>query len=493
MPFSVAQSTSQPTTRPTTKPAAASALAAIKLNPTTVVGKPGYFRVGQDLQRRWWLVTPDDKPIFYRGVTSVNTPGTPGGRRAKPGPYGDTCARIYGDDITAFTDAQIRRLRQWGFNGLGAWCDSAFFEHKVDGEVMPYTEILEFGYIGNVIKGPGIWLPDVLDPAWEKAADAWADMICTPLKDKTGLIGYFTDNELSWAQPRAEDIAQQANPNAKVASRPTLLQHCLSLPDDAGAFKAAWEYLLKRYGTIPAVGRAWGITLRDRGGIRALNPDMTHVVVGDGTKRMLVEGAGGPPPKWTVLETPAYYTDEANYSQLFARKYFEQTSKLIRKYDPNHLILGCRFGAPPGAVVLAAMDKKWVDLVSANNYQMDFVGRMDIYYRGTGGLPVLNTEFAYHTSTFLLTGGRSAERMAANGARALLGLARHPGVVGYTWYRLVQDEPTPEEARRYPLSCGLVNTQDQPVKIHIDTLTAVNAQLDAVAATRPAVYVPKTK
>lgn len=467
----------KPTTAPVRSP-----LADVKFDPSTVAGTAGYFRVGKSITGRWFLITPEGAAFYYRGVTSINRAGTPGGRRAKNGPYFDTVVKKYADE-KAFASAQVRRLRDWQFNALGAWCESSLFELEVDGAVMPYTEITEFSYIGPQIVGDGVRLPNVYDPAWITAIDDWSDKICSPRKNAKNLIGYFTDNELTWAQPTEEELAAQADPDAlnKVRPRVGLLQHCLSLPETDPAFLAAWELVNKRHNhDLAALSKAWGVEVKDKGSIRALNAGLVTIAIGDGTTVPTTPRPPGPRPRRAIISTPAFHADQETFSLDFAQRYFRLSAEAIRKHDPNHLILGCRFGGPPGKTVLSAIDKRWVDVVSANNYRPDMAGRMRIYHDGTG-LPVLNGEFAYHTGHFRMS-GKTPEGMAKIGADTLLKSFGEPSLVGYTWYRWDSDYPPPTPADPVPFQCGLVNHQDEPIEVHINTLKAVNAQADGIAA-----------
>lgn len=452
------------------------------MDQSTLVGQAGFFRVGQDAQGRWWFVTPDDKPFFYRGVCAVNRAGTAGGRRAVDGEYANAVDAAY-PDRKSFAEAQVRRLREWGFNALGAWSTEEFYDLDVDGHAMPYTEILEFGYVGPQIVGPNIWLPDVFDPAWEKAADEWAEKICTPRKQSRALVGYFTDNELTWSQFKEEDLAQQADPDAvKKAGQVLLLQHALSLPETSGTFQEAWRFVTARYkNDLAALSRAWKTQITGPDSLRKLNPDFTHVVVANGTThpRRLLAAEMDAKPK-LLLSSSAYLDDQEAFSEHFAQQYFRRCAEAIRKADPNHLILGCRFGGPPGEAVLRASKKEWVDVVSANNYRPNMRQRMGAYHDATG-LPVLNGEFAYHSGHFS-NRGKTPEGMAKIGAASLEELFTHPGVVGYTYYRWVQ-AGAPEDGSK-GLSCGLVNIDNKPRQIHVETLRAVHAKADTIAASR---------
>lgn len=460
------------------------ALQDVRFEPSAVWGTEGYFRVGQSTEGRWFFIDPEGKAFFYRGVTSVNPEGTYGGRRAKPGRYTEAVLAKYGEDPLAFRDAQLKRLRGWGFNALGAWCDDVFFDADTP-LALPYTEIVEFGYVGPQIKGEGIWLPDVFDETWAAAIDAEAKRLCAPRKNSKMLIGYFTDNELSWAQWRGEDIEAQTDPSKKKdRPRPLLLQHCLSLPEDAAAYQAAWAFVLERHGSVEAAGRAWGVDLASREDVRKLTAIPAAVIVATPQKpaeappgsRWDNKKKKGPPP-WRAITTPGFLKDQEAFSRLFAERYFRLSAEAIRRHDPNHLILGCRFGGPPGDAVLSAMRRPWVDVVSANNYRPNMRERMDVYYAGTG-LPVLNGEFAYHSGLFRIH-GKTPDRMAAMGAAALEELCTHPAVVGYTFYRWNAGDPAkmkPDE-----VTCGLVNNDDREDRLNGAVMREVNARAPEVA------------
>ena len=438
----------------------------VRLVPNSFIGRTGFIRVVQDAGKRWWLVTPDGKPFFYKAATALNRSGRSGGRRAKPGPYSETVDRKYdySKSPQAFVQASIKKLQLWGFNALGSWTTEEFFEQG-----MPYTEIVEFNYVGPKIKlegvaGASVDLPDVLDPAWERVADEKARQICTPRRGSRDLVGYFTDNELGWAQPAAS--SKDDNPAAPTAQKAglTLLQQCLCLPPDQGAYKAAWAFSLARHkGDPAAVARAWGITSAAPADILAM------------TKAS------------EALVSRGYREDCSKFSEQLAQRYFETTARLIRKYDPNHLILGCRFGAPPGSAILAACRRPWVDVLSANNYRDTMFERIDEYYLPTK-MPILIGEFAWSSGYFtreiesedpIVKALPVPERAARRGEASLRRAAAHPGLVGYTWYRWVSAwDKTDPKAMPY----GLVDTNDDPIGLHTVRLSQLNPALTGIHA-----------
>ena len=155
-------------------------------------------------------------------------------------------------------------------------------------------------------------------------------------------------------------------------------------------------------------------------------------------------------------------------------------NEAIRRYDPNHLIMGCRFGSPPDEGILNAM-KPWVDVISQNNYRPTMYERCDYLYEQTG-LPVLIGEFSWNTDLFKRVplpnepegGLKMKERMFRRGEITLLRAATHPGLVGYTWYRWVQPASTPER-----FTDGLVDYEDNE-DIHQVLLKKTNPVLEQV-------------
>ncbi len=425
--------------------------------PETVRGTPGFFRVGQTTAGQWWLIAPDGTPFFSKGVTAINRAGTMGGRWAKRGPYADAIDAKFGaGDPEPFVADVIRRLREWNINTLAAWTTAEFFDRGV-----PYTEILEFRKItGHAFRVHGANLPDVFDPRWAEACDRWAAEICTPRRESRDLIGYFTDNELGWAQPRAEDLFAQVKveATAQAPERPSLLQICLGLEAEFAARRAAWDFVLATHGDLARLARAWEIDLPDVEAVRRLTDAGTPIL------------------------SAVYLADNHRFSRDFARRYFEITVSAIRRHDPNHLVLGCRFGGPPGRAILLECAAPRVDVLSANNYRDTFFERLDEYYT-VNGMPILVGEFAWASDYFVARplqnespGTTILDRMQTKGRAALERAIAHPALVGYAWYRWVQGDP----GKIPPYSYGLVYVNDETAREHVDVLREINARAEEI-------------
>jgi hypothetical protein len=81
--------------------------------------------------------------------------------------------------------------------------------------------------------------------------------------------------------------------------------------------------------------------------------------------------------------------DTEAFAAHYVREYFRVTAEAIRAHDPNHLLLGPRFGGTPGNEVLRAIDRRHTDVLSWNYYNPGFHGRCAEMHAATG-LPQLN-------------------------------------------------------------------------------------------------------
>lgn len=440
----------------------------------TLIGKEGYIRVGQDTRGTWWFLDPRDTPFYAKAVAGVNRAGTQGGRLATDGPYAPTVDRKYHypDSPDAFVKHTHHRLREWGFNSHGAWITEEFFDRG-----LLYTDILECRKQQpptEQLNLPGCKLPDVFAPGFAEGVERICARLCPPRRDKKDMIGYFTDNELGWAAGPTDHVwGGGASLNIKRPA-PTLLQICLGLEPGRPAREEAWRFVNQRHPRPADLAAAWNLPSADPATFQ----------------KMLQNGV--------MIDHPVYGKDLHDFVVHFALAYFRVTGEAIRRHDPHHLILGCRFGSPPGdAVGEAVRQSPWIDVVSANNYRDTMRERIDEYTR-VMRKPVFIGEYAwasdYHTRiTDRDTHPRwpalpLAARTAVKGRAALEEAFAHPMVVGYTWYRWIQN-PRPDA--QFPLQgYGLVDEADEPNPFNVDLLAALNPRAEAIHAgkTPPATH-----
>jgi len=408
--------------------------------PDSLRGRPGFFRVGQTAAGPWWLLDPYDQPFFAKAVAAVNSHGRAGPPSEHRGAYAQAVEHIYGyNERAGFARAALQRLRNWQVNTLGPWAEPALAAAGLYA-----TAVADFRGAGvPVIRCNGVHLPDVFDPGWGDACDQRALEVVVPWVGRVALIGYYTDDSLGWGEVRAE--------------RPSLLQVCLSLEPGFSAYHAAWEFVLAPHaGDIAALARSWSVDLANKEVIR---------------QRTLAE---------RPLATEGYVRDHMRFTKEFAHRYFTTTSASLRRHDPDHLVLGCRFSLPPGEAVLAECVYPHVDVLSWHCHGSDFEAQAAIYAEAKR-MPLWLTAFGLSNERFRAaafmphSGPTRLERMLRDGRRALTSACEHPAIVGYEWARWADEaDEVP------PFGAGLVHVNDREAVEHTELIAQINARAERV-------------
>ncbi|MBR4613264.1 MAG: hypothetical protein IKO40_11190 [Kiritimatiellae bacterium] len=169
----------------------------------------GFWHLSQDADGRWWAVSPAGEATFLRGVDHANWNGHYC-EALKTLPYRDENAKRFGGDRAAWVEETLSRLKEWGFNALGAGCS-----RELENRGLAHTVQLEMGqrfcklgpdYELSHFEGrPGTAFPNVRHPEWPAFCDKRAAEICAAQKDNPDLFGYFFDNELSWRDRTSEE------------------------------------------------------------------------------------------------------------------------------------------------------------------------------------------------------------------------------------------------------------------------------------------------
>lgn len=329
------------------------------------------------------LIDPEGRPFFSLGVNCVWNQILDQSKDRSI----DLVVK-YGDNgrwHARWADAKLEQVTGWGFNTLGAWHEKHFW-----GNGTPKTvEIRCSRYAKKVNHEWGIGFPDVFDPSFA-ASTHKAMLECFYEKGEAllsdhGLIGYYTDNELHWWGTGGK---WGSNDPGEGYNDTHLVDDYIDLPADAPGKQAWLQHLIRRYGTIEALNAAW---------------DAEYTEFDD------------------LLYIAAYRAKKSELEQVkteflreIARIYFETTTSILRMYDPNHLLLGCRMvGTGTPKVVLEVM-KDYVDVISLNFYSFDLPETWLASVYTLTGKPFLITEFSF-------CAGRSAGFLYnTNGARTVL-------------------------------------------------------------------------
>ena len=170
--------------------------------------KTGFFHVEQ-INGRFWLVTPEGNVFFAKGVESIDL----GPDRDNPPP-----------DVEKAKQELEKQLKSWNFNTAGS--------QRIRLPGMPYT--VNLGLASSTTKD--MWLlgivPDYFDPEFKKAVERRAAEMCPGLAKDPWLIGYFTDNEIRWVPD--------------IRSKESVLEVFLKKPTDSPGYQKAMNFLKDR-------------------------------------------------------------------------------------------------------------------------------------------------------------------------------------------------------------------------------------------------------
>ena len=384
----------------------------------------------------WWLVTPLGHLFFSLGMDCVNygeetaVRGRESWFQKLPGDPAST-ARVnflqlnlqkkYGADWRRlYTQRTLERLKTWGFNTLGNWCDPTFYEsHQLS-----YTKCL--GYTHPPKIAPQCRLPDFFHPDFPKLVAGGIARGVGETKNDPWCIGYFVDNELDW------DTWE----NNGLADRGTVARAALSAPAGSPAREELMGELKRKYGSLEALNSAWNIPLKDWN--QQLNLSAAQL-------------------------TPVAHEDAREFLHKIALRYFSVISHELKKLDPDHLYLGCRLNPRPMPVVEAAA--RYCDVISFNVYE-DAIDPGEWDFIRYQGKPAMIGEFHFGAPDRGMFPGRknrsTQQERAASFAEYVHSVALHPGFVGCHWFQY-NDEPIAGrwfDSENYPI--GFVSVADNP-------------------------------
>jgi hypothetical protein len=385
----------------------------------------GYFRV-ENRGGVWWFIDPDGSPTLSVGMDTVRYEGDRI-RGTRDAPYLEAVKKRYGGR-EAWEQETLARLRGWGFNTLGAWCDAELWPRG-----MAYTVILDIAD-----KAGADWLHgkpvDVYGPRFEKAAQEIAQERCAPRARDHLLLGYFSDNELRWG------------PDWR--GKETMLDLYLKLPAAAPGRRQAINFLRHRYrDDLARLNEAWQVKAPDFGSID------------------------------TLSHSDAHQADADKFLEGVAERYFQVCARAISSADPAHLYLGARFaGKVPDAVLEGA---RAADVVSVNIYSFDPRPLVEHVFQVTRN-PVLVTEFAFRAQDSGLPNTQGAgPKVPDQRARAqaytdyVTWLESLPEAVGYHWFQWT-DEPKQGRFDGENSNYGFVNIRDDVYQSFAEAATAAN-------------------
>jgi len=411
----------------------------------------------------FWLVDPDGGRFLSKGVNTVRFDQDHVGKTSRV-PYADSCREKYGSQHI-WRAAAANRLAGWKFNTIGCWSDELVA--GAGSSLLATAPTIELGASFRLHRRDEIF-PDVFDPAFSGHIRESAKNRCTKRRNEAGLLGTFIDNELYWS------------PDWRGADE--LLTLFLNLPAHRPGRVAAIIRLEERYREFSQFNAVWRTPARsweEFGTIGHVEAPFFRMPPG-GLNDALETRAN--------LANPiraAFSADCDAFSSVVAEQYFEMCVAAIRAADPNHLVIGSRFGYQPQPNVIAAAGR-YLDVISLNCYELDATSVIDAY--AATGKPCLVSEFSFRGDDAGLPNSFGAgPRVASQTERAqcfelyVTTALRKPNVVGYHWF---EHADQPAEGRFDGENCnyGMVTIEDNPYAELTETMTRVNAAAERIHA-----------
>jgi hypothetical protein len=417
---------------------------------------------------RWYLVTPAGNRFFSLGVNEVGahawTPVQgrenlftdlanlksqfPAAWSVRDGvlgflPYQVNLQRKYGAGWRTQTeDVFTKRMKNWGFNTLGANC----WDSMVSGQRLTSTFIGEVvGSHKTFVAYDGRTMPDVYDPLF--ASDALAS--CNQRISQTGgnnpkNLGMFVGNEMPWGVRTV----------TKTRYRYGLAVGALNAPATASHARLI-EQLKAKYGAIGALNTAWGTTF-------AAWTDLDS-------------GAVAVP----AAATAAMQADFSAFGQAYAQVYFSTIKSSLKQLGFKGLFLGCRFTVDEYVPEVIEAAKASCDVLSFNIYHADPAGvAPDLQ---NIDLPIMFSEFCFGATDNGRVGmplyPTMTERSRTDAFKSFLSRCKTwPNVVGAHWYRW-EDFPATGKSDTDNMSEGLVSIIDLPYASMVSTTKTSSTDL----------------
>lgn len=423
----------------------------------------GFFRTEKH-NGKWWLVDPDGRLFFSSGVDCVDQNGATILTGREPffswlPEEGDPLAAFYGhvnnvirgpvkegrtfdfhranlyrkfgpDWKTSWREYALKRLPSWGFNTIGNWSNWDLYGN---GKVPYVATTGVYGEHARVASGSDYWgeMHDPFDPKFAENAERAIAGVAHRIGDDPWCVGIFVDNELSWGSFGGKDVK----------GRLGLAIGALNAGADSPAHQEILRQLHAKYAKISDLNASWGTSFASWDALET-------------------QGARDLPESFNE----ALQQDLAAFVSSLAMRYFTTIRDAIRKHDPNHLYLGCRFAwQTPEAVAAAA---KVCDVVSFNIYRPK-VDPKEWPMLNDLGKPAIIGEYhvgatdrgMFHTG---LVAATDQNARAATFAEYLQSVIDHPTLVGCHWFQYTDQAITGRTYDGENYNIGFVTVTDTP-------------------------------
>ncbi|MFC1483610.1 beta-galactosidase [Candidatus Neomarinimicrobiota bacterium] len=414
----------------------------------------GFYRLEQ-VEGVWWMVDPEGLLTWSIGVQSM------GNILWENPSLSKYIEESYGGDQSRYLEDQIPRLREWNFTTSGSWSGPAF--HALNTRLTGKGEkpFPSFHFIGFTTVGDQTYtlrnregivndfgehaMVDPFNQEWREKAEEKVKEITSLYKGIPWLVGYFVDNEI----------------NMRNLTRYLHTQSCR---------QELVKWLSERYeSSIDDLNKEWSAK-------------------GKKYRYRSFDQIGENLPD----QKPSPKAEQAlqDFVRHLMKTYIDFTVDIIRKYDPNHLIISNRFslgGKTRGQEEIGHFVKYFsrYDIVCTNlyarsggSYAPDQMALLQYLYEQTGR-PMLIGEWSFHANESHIPldswGGKIVATMEERGEaynRTMLSWSHLPYMVGAHFYKWCNGYGP--VGRYRGRNAGIVNDQNQPYQPFVEMVTQTN-------------------
>jgi len=440
----VDQTVPEPATpRKTTKPYNLPGFDGVRQKPT------GFFHVKQ-IDGTWWLIDPNGRGFYVVGTDHISYQ-VHWCEKLGHAPYHRAMQAKYGNEA-AWADVVAGQLKSWGFNTLPG-NHSPLLRYRDFAHILWLGWGCDFAAIDDIVpRTTWTGIPNVFSPKWARYCERRAREQCLPDRDDPWVLGYFIDNELEWFGKNYTPWGVFAEAWKKPG---------------AHSAKQAWlDLVRKNVGSVQAFNTQWGTNIASFDELR------DHTSPGAPRNEDALKLAG-------------------DFLKLVADRYFQVAAQAIRKVDPHHMVLGCRFaGDAPEIWDVAG---RYCDIVSLNTYPLIDVDRgipqslvdfLTERHRKCGR-PMMITEWSFPALDAGLPSKHGAGMRVDTQAQRARCFEHYqtllfslPFMVGSDYFMWV-DEPAEGISKTFPedSNYGLVNVDGVPYRLMTETCTRLHPQV----------------
>ncbi|WP_364146088.1 chitobiase/beta-hexosaminidase C-terminal domain-containing protein [Paenibacillus sp. LPE1-1-1.1] len=343
------------------------------------------------------------------------------------------------------------RIRKWGFNSAGGYSPEKYSNETK----LPYVRMLPLTSMNWANIG-GISIFDIFAPDAEAKLDKTLANVLKPNKDDPLLIGYFIDNEYEYHKFYSHVPKLKAS---KAAIKGRLVKRLKDKYQDIDKFNSHWQTSFNSFEELKEAE--------------------------------------------LPINTSSAWRDMDAFFRYYLDTFFGTVSRIYRKYDPNHLLLGDRWLTTPFhnekfRSVMAEIEGKYVDVISINHYSYHLKPELlEDVHKKSGGKPILISEFGYGTAEqgldpLLPNSAANQFERAMRYRNYMEGAASLDFIVGVHVFNYMDQAGLGRYwqgiwGERY--NSGLVNVADRPYKEYLEGIMDTNYDIyKLVLGERPKFY-----